>query len=100
VGEGPSFRLIDRPAEQTVAARRQAKEDQDAAREEGEANEKGENSDPGEKPELVGDAKAKVYYLETCSPDNEIKQGNRVMFKSREEAEKAGYKLAKSCQQQ
>jgi hypothetical protein len=83
-----------------VAARRQAKEDQDAAREEGEANEKGENSDPGEKPELVGDAKAKVYYLETCSPDNEIKQGNRVMFKSREEAEKAGYKLAKSCQQQ
>jgi hypothetical protein len=100
VAEGPSFRIIDRQAEQTVAARRQAKEEQNEAREEGEAKDKGETSETaeqGDKSELVANAKAKVYYLESCTPDNEIKEGNRVTFKTRQEAEKAGYKLAKSC---
>lgn len=86
VGEGPSFHVIDEAAEQTVAARREAKEEQDAAGEERQAD------------EIVGDAKARMYYLETCQPTDEIKQENRVVFKSREEAEKAGYKLAKACQ--
>lgn len=86
VGEGPSFHVIDENAEQTVAARREAKAEQDAAAEEGTPD------------EIVADAKARLYYLETCQPTNEIKQDNRVVFKSREEAEKAGYKLAKGCQ--
>ena len=86
VAEGPSFRIIDQTAEQTVAARRAAKEEQDAALEEGESS------------EIVADRHARVYYLENCRPTDEIKQENRVIFKTKEEAEKAGYKPAKACQ--
>jgi hypothetical protein len=86
VGEGPSFHIIDETAEQTIAARREAKEEQDAAAEAAQAD------------EIVADAKARLYYLESCQPPTEVKQENRVVFKSREEAEKAGYKLARACQ--
>jgi hypothetical protein len=86
VAEGPSFRIIDQTGEQTVAARRVAKEEQDAALEEGESS------------EIVADRHARVYYLENCPPPDEIKQENRVIFKTKEEAEKAGYKPAKACQ--
>ena len=86
VAEGPSFHIIDETAEQTVAARRQAKEEQDAAMEEGESS------------EIVADTSAKVYYPEGCTPTEEIKKENRVVFKTKEQAEKAGYKVAKACQ--
>ena len=86
VAEGPSFRIIDETAEQTIAARREAKEERDAAAEEGQPE------------EIVADAKARLFYLETCQPAAEIKQENRIVFKSREQAEKAGFKLAKDCQ--
>jgi hypothetical protein len=92
VGEGPSFRIVNKPAEQTVAARRLAKEEQDAA------SEKGEASPAAEESEIVADAKARLYYLESCPPVNEIKHENRVVFKTRDAAEKAGYKLAQACQ--
>ena len=85
VGEGPSFHIIDETAEQTIASRREAKEEQDSAAEEAAA-------------EIVADKKDKSYYLEGCLPAHEIKAVDRVAFKSKEEAEKAGYKLAKSCQ--
>jgi hypothetical protein len=85
VAEGPSFHIIDETAEETIAARRQAKEEQDSAVEEEEA-------------EIVADKKARVYYAEGCFPVNQVKEADRVGFKSKEEAEKAGYKLAKSCQ--
>jgi len=86
VAEGPSFHVIDETAEQTVTARREAKEAQDAAAEQGEAL------------EIIADLKAKIYYVADCQPANEIKEENRVLFKTKEEAEKAGYKLAKACQ--
>jgi hypothetical protein len=86
VAEGPSFHIIDETAEQTVAARREAKEEQDAAAEEAAAA------------EVIADKKNKVYYLQDCQPASEIEEQNRVVFKSKEEAEKAGYKLAKNCQ--
>jgi len=85
VAEGPSFRIIDATAEETIAARRAAKEEQDSAAEEGTS-------------EIVADKKAKVYYLDGCVPAQEIKEADRVAFNSREEAEKAGYKPAKNCQ--
>jgi hypothetical protein len=85
VAEGPSFHITDDTAEQTVTARREAKEEQDAAMEEGESS------------AIVADTKAKVYYPESCSPANEIQAENRVVFKTREEAEKAGYKAARNC---
>jgi len=86
VAEGPSFRIIDQTAEETIAARRSAKEEQDSAAEEAAAG------------EIVADKKARVYYLDGCLPAQEIKEADRVAFNSREEAEKAGYKLAKNCQ--
>lgn len=89
VSEGPSFRIIDSLAEQTIAARRAAKEEQDSAEEEGAT---------AEVVEILADKNAKVYYLETCRPTNEIKDDNRVVFTSPEAAEKAGYKLAQGCQ--
>ena len=85
VAEGPSFHLIDQTAEETIAARRAAKEEQESATEETAA-------------EIIADKKARVYYLDGCLPAQEIKEGDRVAFNSKEEAEKAGYKLAKSCQ--
>jgi len=89
VAEGPSFHMINETAEQTVTVRRQAKEEQDAAAEDGDAS---------ETVGIVADAKARVYYPDGCQPTNEIKQESRAVFKTKEEAEKAGYKLAKGCQ--
>jgi len=85
VAEGPSFHIIDQTAEETIAARRAAKEEQESAAEETAA-------------EIIADKKARVYYLDGCLPAQEIKEADRLAFNSREEAEKAGYKLAKSCQ--
>ena len=86
LGEGPSFRILDLNAEEAIAARRQAKEDEAAALEEQEGA------------AVLGDKKAKVFYLSTCLPDDEIKETDRVIFRTREEAEKAGYKLASDCE--
>lgn len=86
LGEGPSFRILDLNAEETIAARRQAKEEEAAVLEEQEGA------------TLLGNRKAKVFYLSTCLPDDEIKESDRVIFKNREEAEKAGYKLASDCE--
>jgi len=86
VAEGPSFHIIDQAAEKTIAARRQAKEEADTAAEEAAAA------------EIVGDKKNKLYYSESCLPGSEIKEADRVIFKSKEAAENAGYKPAKACQ--
>lgn len=86
VAEGPSFRLIDETAEQTVAERRAAKEEADAATEEAVAF------------EIIADAKTRNYYPKSCPQSESIDESNRKLFKTREEAEKAGYKLAKLCQ--
>ena len=86
LGEGPSFRILDLTAEGTIAARRQAAEEEAAALEEqGGAT-------------VLGNKKAKVFYFSTCLPDDEIKESDRVIFRNREEAEKAGYKLASNCE--
>ena len=87
VGEGPSFHLTDTNAEQLIAARREAKE------------EEAESSVPETSPvEILADRQGKVYYTEGCQPAKDISDANRVVFKTVEEAEKAGYKLAKGCQ--
>lgn len=86
LGEGPSFRIMDLTADETIAARRQAKEEEAAAAEEQEAT------------AVLGNKKAKVFYLSTCLPNDEIQESDRVVFRNREEAEKAGYKLASDCE--
>ena len=91
---GPSVRLLDVGAEDVIAARRQAKEEQDALAAEGAAN--GDNSE--ETSQVIGDKQTKTYYANGCQPPREISETNRTVFKSPEEAEKAGFKLAKNCQ--
>ena len=89
----PSFRLLDTGAEDLVAERRQAKEEQDAM---AEAN--GAATESTEEPvEIIADKKSKTYYPNGCQPAKEIGEANKVVFKNAAEAEKAGFKAAKNC---
>jgi len=90
VARGPSFRLLDIAAEDTVAQRRQAKDEQDAVAE------AGAKEEPEE--EIVADKQSKTYYPNGCQPAKQIADNNRITFKTITDAEKAGFKLAKSCQ--
>ena len=92
VAGGPSFRLIDIAAEDLIAERRQAKEEQDAL---AESNASGENN--GASPELIADKESKTYYPDGCPPSKEIAEKNKVVFKTAADAEKAGFKAAKNC---
>jgi len=91
---GPSLRLLDFAADETIGERRQAKEEQDAAAE-ATAAAGGENGEPAA--EIVGDKQTKTYYPNGCQPAKEIAEANKAVFKTAEEAEKAGFKLAKNC---
>jgi hypothetical protein len=86
VAEGPSFHIIDKSAEQTIASRREAKEEKDS-----------ESAEPATAG-IVADKRDKLYYRAGCGPAHEIKDSDRVLFESKEEAEKAGYKRATTCQ--
>jgi hypothetical protein len=85
LAEGPSFHIIDNTAEQTLAARREAEENQE------------NGSDPRPAEVIIADRKIKIYYPPACAPANVIKETDRVVFKSKEEAENAGYKLGTQC---
>jgi hypothetical protein len=87
VAGSPTLRVLDVAADDMIAERRRAKEEADAAV---------ENAST-EEVELTGDKQAKIYYLPTCQPPKEIPDQNKVMFKSSDEAEKLGFKLAKGC---
>lgn len=90
VAGGPSFRLVDTAADDLIAERRQAKEEQDAAAESGTAA--AETTEPAE---IIADGKSKTYYPNGCLPAKEI--ANKITFKTTAEAEKAGFKAAKNC---
>ena len=85
VAGGPSFRLIDTAADNLVAERRQAKEEQDAL-----AEAETESS-------IIADKQSKTYYPAGCEPEKEITEANKITFKTAAEAEKAGFKAAKNC---
>lgn len=87
VAGGPSFRLLDIGAEDLVAERRRAKEEADAAAEAASTDDS----------EILGDKQSKTYYPNGCQPSKEIAEGNKITFKTAEEAEKAGFKAAKNC---
>jgi hypothetical protein len=93
VARGPSLRVLDVAAEETVAMRRQAKEEQDSAAEAA----AGSATEATEEPEIIADKKSKTYYIGTCKPEKEIADANKIIFKTTDEAEKAGFKLAKNC---
>lgn|GEM_PF-331708 len=99
---GPSLRLLDFAAEDTIAARRQEKEEQDSLAEAtataSESNEKDTDSTgDNESKQIVGDKQSKTYYPNGCHPAKEISEANKAVFKTVEEAEKAGFKLARNC---
>lgn len=87
VAGSPSFRIVDVAAEETIAMRRQAKDEQDSMAEAG-AN---------EAPEIIADKQTKTYYIGACRPEREIVEANKIVFKTTDDAEKAGFKLAKNC---
>ena len=89
VARAPTLRIIDLSADETIAARRLTKEEQDAATEA--AAENGENTP------VVADKKTKTYYPSTCDAAKEISTDNRLVFKTAAEAEKAGFKVGKGC---
>lgn len=91
VAGGPSFRLVDIAAEDLIAARRQAKEEQDSLAEAG----GGGATETTEPVEIIADSKSKTYYPNGCLPAKEI--SNKITFKTIAEAEKAGFKVAKNC---
>jgi hypothetical protein len=91
VAGGPSFRLLDTAADDLVAGRRQAKEEQDSVAEAGTSTEAAEPA------EIVADKKSKTYYANGCQPAKEIDQANKITFKTAADAEKAGFKAAKNC---
>lgn len=94
---GPSLRLLDFAADDTIAARRQEKEEQDALAEAQAGNGNGDKETDSESNTIVGDKQSKTYYSTGCHPAKEISEANRAVFKTAEEAEKAGFKLAKNC---
>lgn len=89
VAGGPSFRLLDTGAEDTVAARRQAREEEDSLAEEGVKEESEE--------EIIGDKQSKTYYPHGCQPAKQIAEKNKISFKTTVDAERAGFKAAKNC---
>ena len=117
---GPSLRIVDLGAEDTIAARRQEKEVQDEAREAAAAQkENGEggtetngnkqtetssgSTDPNQTTNndatapIIGDKQTKIYYPNGCQPTKQISETNRAVFKTAADAQKAGFKLAKNC---
>ena len=91
VAGGPSLRIVDVAADETVGMRRQEKEEQAEA-----AAAAGAAGTP-EEPEIVADKKSRTYYLGTCRPEKEIAEADKMVFKTTDEGEKAGFKLAKNC---
>ena len=90
VANAPSFRMLDVGAEDTIAERRQAKEEQDALAEQGTKVESEE--------EIIGDKQSKTYFSNGCQPSKQIAENNKIIFRTTADAEKAGFKLAKHCQ--
>src|SRR6266542_2568440 len=77
VAGGPSFRIQDQTAEEAWIARREAQAEQESAQDELREGEP-----------ILGDKHTRIYYPQDCQPAKVISEANRVVFKTREEAEK------------
>jgi endonuclease YncB( thermonuclease family) len=47
--------------------------------------------------EVIGNRQSRIYHLKGCSSYGKVSPKNRVNFKNRNEAEAAGYRIAKNC---
>jgi hypothetical protein len=79
IAGSPSIRLTDDPAQDTIATRR-------------------EEAAAAAEAMVVGDMRSKTFYSSDCDGRDAIPALSRITFKDKDEAEKAGYKLAKDCQ--
>jgi hypothetical protein len=79
IAGSPSVRLSDDSADEIIATRR-------------------EEARAAAESRVTGDIISKLYYPADCETSESIPVQNRTIFKDKEEAEKAGYKLAKDCQ--
>jgi hypothetical protein len=79
VAGSPSIRITDETAQETIAARR-------------------EEAAAAAEVMVIGDTRSKTFYPSDCDGRDAIPAFSRITFKNTEEAEKAGYKLAKDCQ--
>lgn len=79
IAGSPSIRLSDDAADEMIGVRR---EEVTAAAE----------------AQVIADKITKLYYPADCQAGEKIAPPDRVVLKNKEEAEKAGYKLAKDCQ--
>jgi len=79
IAGSPSIRLSDDAADETIATRR---EEVTAAAE----------------ARVIADKITKLYYPADCEAAEKIEPPDRIVFTNKEEAEKAGYKLAKKCE--
>jgi hypothetical protein len=82
IAGSPSIRISDDAAQETIATRR---EEAAAAAEAAAAL-------------VIGDQRTKLFYPSDCSALQSVTEPNRIKFKDKDEAEKAGFKLAKDCQ--
>ena len=78
IGGGPSIRITDETAQEIIATRREA-------------------AAAAAELVMIGDKATRLYYPSDCSALENVVVSNRVTFKDKDEAEKAGYKPAKGC---
>ena len=79
IAGSPSIRLSEDAADETIATRR-------------------EEATAAAEARVVADKITKLYYPADCEAGEKIAPPDRIIFTNKEEAEKAGYKLAKDCQ--
>jgi hypothetical protein len=78
IGGGPSIRITDETAQEIIATRREA-------------------AAAAAELIVIGDKATRLYYPSDCSALENVVVSNRVTFKDKDEAEKAGYKIATNC---
>ncbi|HXI22364.1 MAG TPA: hypothetical protein VNG71_00710 [Pyrinomonadaceae bacterium] len=79
IAGGPSIRITDEQAQNTIGERREA-------------------AVAAAEAQVIGDLRSKTYYPSDCPAKEDVPAVSRVVFKNKEVAEENGYKLAKDCQ--
>ena len=79
IAGGPSIRITDEEAQNTIAERR-------------------EEAVAAAEAQVIGDLRSKNYFPSDCPAKGDVPAISRVVFKNKELAEQNGYKLAKDCQ--
>jgi hypothetical protein len=89
IAGGSSLRILDLVAAETLVARRRAKEDA--------ADAVANVPAAPESAFLVGDTRNKTLYPVGCPALKAVPENKRIIFNSKEAAEKAGYKRTTTC---